>query len=88
MQTQQSVIAFSSLLRGSLLLAGLQLNFKVASGNVIVASACITRKHTELATTSRYSHVTQDDLRAAMEASQAAQTAPKVAAPEGSENMK
>jgi pantothenate synthetase len=88
MQTQQSVIAFSSLSPRESSSCRLQLNFKVASGNVIVASACITRKHTELATTSRYSHVTQDDLRAAMEASEAAQTAPKVAAPEASENMK
>lgn len=44
--------------------------------------------HTELATTSRYSHVTKDDLRAAMEASDAAQIKPQAEAPEAEENKK
>jgi len=42
-----------------------------ATGNLKAAQRLLG--HTELATTSRYSHVTKDDLRAAMEASEAAQ---------------
>lgn len=43
-----------------------------ATGNLKAAQKLLG--HTELVTTSRYSHVTKDDLRAAMEASEAAQT--------------
>lgn len=49
-----------------------------ATGNLKAAQKLLG--HTELATTSRYSHVTKDDLRAAMEASQTAQ-APVFAKP-------
>lgn len=45
--------------------------------------------HTELATTSRYSHVTKDDLRAAMEASEAAQAPePSKSPDQAAENKK
>lgn len=44
--------------------------------------------HSELATTSRYSHLTKDDLRAAMEASEAAQVVDTKAAPAAVENKK
>lgn len=43
-----------------------------ATGNLKAAQRLLG--HSELATTSRYSHLTKDDLRAAMEASEAAQS--------------
>ncbi|MER8806073.1 site-specific integrase [Mesorhizobium australicum] len=57
-----------------------------ATGNLKMAQKLLG--HTELATTSRYSHVTKDDLRAAMEASEAARAPEVTAAPAPAENKK
>ncbi|WJI43746.1 site-specific integrase [Mesorhizobium sp. C120A] len=57
-----------------------------ATGNLKAAQKLLG--HTELATTSRYSHLTKDDLRAAMEASDAAQAVETKAAPATVENKK
>jgi site-specific recombinase XerD len=57
-----------------------------ATGNLKAAQKLLA--HSELATTSRYSHLTQDDLRAAMEASEAAQIVKPAEAPKAGENKK
>lgn len=57
-----------------------------ATGNLKAAQKLLG--HSELATTSRYSHLTKDDLRAAMEASEAAQIVTPPQAEKVEENSK
>jgi integrase len=57
-----------------------------ATGNLKAAQKLLG--HSEIATTSRYSHLTKDDLRAAMEASDAAQVVETKQTPAAAENKK